>query len=1508
MTLGEPTGAFRTATQAADLLFEAENGKVACPYVEPGGLDEARAAVDRLGQRFAQLPGAIRNALDAAGRSADLLSGDPLQGLSEIVQNADDVHATEVRFLLTDDALVVAHDGDPVTLSNVLALATPWLTTKTSESGSTGRFGIGLMTLHSLASTLEVHCDPYHVRLGEPTVRAIEPFTPPPFVAGPGWTVLRIPFDGRVLSDADLGTWLDRWDDLALLFLGDVERVVRLDRNGDTAQQLRLRWQELPSITGRIGATSIKVGRRCARTIDGRQWTVYTADPPSPPRLHRARKKAAKTTPMGVALPLEDVEAGVLYAGLPLAPIRLPVRANAQFDPLASRQGLAATAWNSALLPMVADLWSIAVLDLFGAEPRDAWRTVPVSESAESSSPGNSPESFEALLLDAARHIVAANLSFSVAEVGNLGIASLAVEEERLEGVLTAEEVAALAGLPAALPTEVRDDDGFWRVVLDDWRDAGAAVPPTVLVPDALQLLNEPERRPASVVPLVASGIDAGFTDVLESLPCIVTKDGMHVAPPRRDDELVLVAEEAPLVEELGIAVRLHPAFLTDSGEAKTVLEWLRKRGTLLGTGDVAVVVRRLATMGDAGHTLPSALTDAQAQAVRDAFEVLSAHERQALGPSIGRAVLLHGFTFDRRGRKQACTVRPAEAYLPKSLDREPDGFAEAAANAPGLKWIAGRYAAVLRSPTGRGGVGALRLLRLLGAETAPRLRRHPAAQRRFVDPRLGVPAAVGGAPAERKNSLERMDASFTLQDLDSPDLQVVIEHIASERGARRRRGRASALLGTLGRAWPDRLADLAVVTAAFDYVQWQVRGEMRAFWLWKAGGVAWLDDMQGVPRRPVDLRLRTHATVALYGADIGGYLHPDLDAPNRRPVLDALGVTGEPTTQELIGRLEALRRNSTDADTATGAAVVYQALAERIRSGGRGPGHLSLERIRAAFSRRPGLVHTPNGWKTPAQVLAGPPIFGSRRDFVPPVPQTERLWTVLRVPSPSIKDCVDVLGEMARRRQPPDAADQVIMLETLRNLALSLPRTEVDAALTRRLARLPLWTSLGWRSARPVYAIDDPPLADRLGSKIAVWMPGGSMEQFRGLIRRLRVDELSPADTEVVNPDDAEVDDELSGLFHSAIRLLREDLARNDPNVAQAITVTWDFIETMDVSVHQDLRVRVSGVHDQDVRETVEVNAKADVQRGLIFVSDPSLLPRAEGGGRAVAGLFTRDRRQVAQAWRTAWDEAEAGKRAAELVLASEQAAKAAAQTEADIEARTTAVREQIKARHRRGASEAGRSSKREIPKSTAGSRVAGGSTPTRTLVDPNALQLRDPKGRLVGSVGEGKGSKADDGRSSRGLAPPKRGVAGPRSHAAAPGYTAVSRETIGLDLVRRVLGSDADQIADLRAQHGVGADALDELDQFYELKVCAGPEPDRITLTDSEVQRALTEPGFFLVVVSEVEGNRACPKVRIIADPLKQLHPADTGSVTLTGVRDARSLVFEFEQQDEVTATVTT
>ena len=62
----------------------------------------------------------------------------------------------------------------------------------------------------------------------------------------------------------------------------------------------------------------------------------------------------------------------------------------------------------------------------------------------------------------------------------------------------------------------------------------------------------------------------------------------------------------------------------------------------------------------------------------------------------------------------------------------------------------------------------------------------------------------------------------------------------------------------------------------------------------------------------------------------------------------------------------------------------------------------------------------------------------------------------------------------------------------------------------------------------------------------------------------------------------------------------------------------------------------------------------------------------------------------------------------------------------------------------------------------------------------------------------------------------------------AVTPTWTGRRRE-----LLRRVLGSDLDQIVDLRTQRGVGADAIDELKNYYELKVSAGSEPDQVTLT---------------------------------------------------------------------------
>ncbi|MEV5321342.1 hypothetical protein AB0K92_27485 [Streptomyces sp. NPDC052687] len=53
------------------------------------------------------------------------MSRDRLQGLSEIVQKAEDLGVTDVRILMRGRELLVAHNGSPVRLPDVLALALP---------------------------------------------------------------------------------------------------------------------------------------------------------------------------------------------------------------------------------------------------------------------------------------------------------------------------------------------------------------------------------------------------------------------------------------------------------------------------------------------------------------------------------------------------------------------------------------------------------------------------------------------------------------------------------------------------------------------------------------------------------------------------------------------------------------------------------------------------------------------------------------------------------------------------------------------------------------------------------------------------------------------------------------------------------------------------------------------------------------------------------------------------------------------------------------------------------------------------------------------------------------------------------------------------------------------------------------------------------------------------------------------------------------------------------------
>ncbi len=1493
----------RLAVDAARQLFHTEDS--AEHTYEPRDVSEARAATRELGEGFERLPGLAQRVLDAGRSSGNLLSSDRLQGLSEIVQNADDVGASQVRLLLRPTDLLVSHDGRPVRLRHVLGLATPWLSTKRDEAEAIGRFGIGLMTLRSLSSSLEVHSHPYHVRLGgKPPVTPIEPPALPAWFDGAGWTTLRVPLEPGVVSLADVEQWLEHWDDAALLFLRTVSRVTLLAPGGDAIHELALSRRD----DGQLGPPPSPGARTASRqrveSADGRSWAVYSTEVSAPAGVMRALKATDSTVPISVALPLRPVETGQVHEGLPVASTQLPLFVNAQFDPLASRRDFADSDWNLSLLPRIAELWSHAVLDLFQRDPGVAWHAMPIAGPDENETTSPIVRALEKAVVDRARRWVASHLAFPVHGRGRVRLAELAVEARALEGILTAAETAELAGLPAALPTAVRDRAGRWRAVLEDWRAADADLPEPVSVEQALELVGDDARAPDATIALAAAALGGGLGARLLTLPCVITQGGRRLVPPPADAPEALAASTTPLAEQLGVVTLLHPAHLGDGDGAPAVLAWLRESGALLDGSDDRAVVRRLAVAGQSGRRLDAPLADEQVQALRDAFESINPAERDELGADVGRAVSLEAY-IDRK-RRRTISARPADAYLPRTVDREPDSFAVAARETPGLVWLSGRYARVLRSPAGRGGIGALRFLRLLGAETAPRARVHPQLERRYVDRRKGLSAGVAGGASSRRRALRERDATYTLDDYDSPDLLAVVQNIARERGKRRRRERAGALLATLGRAWDRSLGDIAEVDAAAEYYDWRMRGRVRAFWLWHASAVAWLDDESGTARRPAELRVRTPGTEAIYGADAPGYLHRDLARSARPDVLGALGVTTDPGRSALVRRLEQLRAASPSGGTIADVAVVYRALSRSLTTRDFRP-DLTENELSRAFERGRGLVLTKGGWLPPRSVLAGPPIFGDHRAFAPAVEGTEPLWRALDLREPSPDDCVAVIRTIARRRRAPDGTELTILLETLRALASHHSRGNVVKAPT--LARLPLWTSLSWvrdRSrARPVYATNDRVLAEGLRGDLPLWEPGGELEQFRPLLGPLRVTELRTADSEVIEPTLAHEDEDSTELFRAALRLLHEDLARNDPQLAASVTVPWETLGEFGVSVHPSLELSVPAVVGA-VSEvhTARVAAKVEPALRTVFVRDPSVLPRVEGGGRAIAALFGGDPRQLAQAWRAAWDQAEDGRAATRVELANERAQHEKTQNEAEIESRLAAIHARTGAGRRAAGGAAGRAASAARPSGAAdGGREAGHPASEmgapRVLVDPRWLRLLDwPDPAEEGTPPDSATADGTGARAHRDvdLAEPNPGSSAPRNRSTLRGYSALEQENVGLEILRMLLDTDGDEIVDLRAQRGVGADAIDQLGQFYELKVSAGAEPDQVSLTAAEVKRARTTPGFFLVVVSGIEGVDARPTVRVIVDPLGQLRPTDDRGMTLSGVRQAKSRVYRF------------
>ena len=1452
--------------------------------------DFAEAAV----AEFARLqslhtPGILRDVLEGAEMSAEQLNPEPFHGVVEVLQNADDEKAGEVRMAVRTRSgrsqLLFAHDGEPVRLTDLVAMALAFVSPKRHDAMKKGRFGIGLKTLRALGDTLNVFCGPYHASI---TGNHLKPAPPAGPIAGffrpeSGETLLELElrpgFDAVAFAD-----WLRDWDASSLVFLDTIRSAQLIDlRTRGPIVHLRLQ-------VGRPEEVAVKVGSHelhCERVglkdpASGRTWHRYWVERPVPASAPRRRHKVTGSrTPLAMAVPDQPGEQGRLFAGLPLqAALGFPFSLNAQFNVDTARSGMLHDDWNGWLLDRLMEFMAAVARERFDREPATGWMAVPlVSESDDVREPW-----LRERLTACARGVqvrLVRSLTFDI-DGTKRRLRDLVFEARPFERILGASEFAELHPDLVMLPWRMRDPGGRWRAVL-----AELGVATEVGVQDALQLLdledNALEARPVSwFIRFARAVIGTGNGGELWWRRAVVLADGTRIVPPlpaAEGEVLLSRARPGSLAVGLGVARVIHPAYLTENPEAATVRRWLEESAILGDDLGDEPALRALARRGT-GESPPIDLSDENLVSLRQALAKLDPRDQEELGPEIGLAITVRGFRWER-GQRVRIRVCPAHAYIPASLEDRPAGWAKAAGMTPDVEWIEPRYAEILKRETDdRRTPGALLFFRVIGAEVAPRL----------ITPstvtQYGEPASpIGSAPltASQAEALAGVHATHLTGNLLAPDLAHVVDDMSRQRPGPDRLERARALLATLDREWRRIYEGHETARAVYASRGWRGDAEVPASWIAVARDTPWLTTEAAVSARPRDLAVRTRLTEALYGREYPRFVEEIGPEMATSPAIRALGLTTEPPVSEIIEQLAELRASSDPVDPSV-AAVRYAALASAVPSTDLDfetmVGDLTVRQLRVRLGgdpRKPGLILVDGEWLRPSQVLRGRPIFGRRRAFVPDRSLSDRLWRALGISAPAMSDCVKILDEIARAT--PSQEDEQILLDTYVHMSQHL--SEASRAEVQAIAVLPLWTGRGWLTQRPVYWVEDATLGQHLAESWPVWQPPMSPGSLGALIEALKVTLLTDSHfTALVGEREVEAGEAVRDMFQDAVAHLRDWLARHDQELDRALEVRWEDLAQAEIALSAELQLRLQ-IAD---RRPVRLPARGHVGRSPLrfSIAETADLGSYEVGGRAVATLFPGgDRDKVALAWADAWSRAQAGEGGARMRRAEEERAD-----------QSLEVLFQQAAQRKRPASRppAAAPSPREEAAPAGQTKPTAEEAPVRRLKAPDDLivstvTLRDSQGRPVSRGPRGLRSDKSPGR------PIKESLPAPRASPLA--YSPEDKQRLALIFLSRAVNGELSDLKDFSHLRGIGADAMDRLERAFEIKSYAGVMPDQVNLTANEAKKAFAAGSkYFLAVVAGLEEGYETV-ARIIVDPLRTLEVGRSTTVVLRGIRSTERAI---------------
>ena len=145
----------------------------------------------------------------------------------ELLQNAEDAHATEVRFTLREDRVEFEHNGALFTLEDVDSITSIGFSTKREDHTSIGKFGVGFKAVFAYTETPEVVSGKYHFRIRDLVVPDTEELASRP--RNEKQTYFSFPFDNDAKPPEKARDEIERnlrkLDESTLLFLSNIKKI-----------------------------------------------------------------------------------------------------------------------------------------------------------------------------------------------------------------------------------------------------------------------------------------------------------------------------------------------------------------------------------------------------------------------------------------------------------------------------------------------------------------------------------------------------------------------------------------------------------------------------------------------------------------------------------------------------------------------------------------------------------------------------------------------------------------------------------------------------------------------------------------------------------------------------------------------------------------------------------------------------------------------------------------------------------------------------------------------------------------------------------------------------------------------------------------------------------------------------------------------------------------------------------------------------------------------------------